>query len=325
MRKRKALNALGVLTILAVTLLLAFSTNVGTVGAATRPNKPVYDDASIRIPVVKVTGEAAQANSYEGTGEVAVSDGAELGLDREAMLKLPGVSAPVGIESVIGADRRQQVFTNGFPARAVALITFTGGRCTGWMIGSNTVATAGHCVHTGGPGGNWRPRLSFRVSPGYTGTSAPFGTCTAKWLASVTGWTVNGDERFDYGVVKLNCTVGNSTGWFGFWWQAASLTGLDMATQGYPGDKPLTQWISSDRIRTTLTDQIFYRADTTGGQSGSPVWEDREPGSAFCTGACAMGIHAYGLHGAAPHSTDNHGKRITQATFNNLIAWRNAP
>ena len=90
-------------------------------------------------------------------------------------------------------------------------------------------------------------------------------------LFSVVGWTSSGDERFDYGAIKLNCNIGNTVGWYGFFWQSASLVGLPVITQGYPGDKPLTQWRSTDVVRGNTTDQVFYRADTVGGQSGSPV------------------------------------------------------
>jgi glutamyl endopeptidase len=204
------------------------------------------------------------------------------------------------------------------------LITFSAGRCTGWMFGRNTVITAGHCVSPGNNTGFY-PVGSFRMFPGRNGVSSPFGSCTAKSLHSVTGWTISGNEQFDYGAIKLNCTVGNTTGWFGAWWQSASLTGLFSRVSGYPGDKPLTQWQSTDSIRVTQTNQIFYQNDTLGGNSGGPVWQNRGTGSSFCVGQCVMGIHAYGLHGIVPHSNNNHGKRITQTTFNNLIFWRNLP
>jgi hypothetical protein len=35
-----------------------------------------------------------------------------------------------------------------------------------------------------------------------------------------------------------------------------------------------------------------------------------------------MAIHAYGLHGAAPHSTNNHGTRIREEVHNNFCFWR---
>ena len=95
------------------------------------------------------------------------------------------------------------------------LITFTGGRCSGVMIGPNTVSTAGHCVHTGGPGGALRPVASYRIYPGRDGAVSPYGFCTARTLYTVLGWTLASDEEYDYGAIKLNCTIGNTVGWFG--------------------------------------------------------------------------------------------------------------
>ena len=68
--------------------------------------------------------------------------------------------------------------------------------------------------------------------------------------------------------------------------------------------------------------QVFYQTDTVGGQSGSPVLDLNRTGP-FCTGQCSSAIHAYGLHGAAPHSNNNHGTRIVKAVSDNLVAWKN--
>jgi glutamyl endopeptidase len=165
------------------------------------------------------------------------------------------------------------------------------------------------------------------VWPGYNAGGAPYGSYPAKWTASVTGWTTSGDERYDYGVIKLSTNVGNTVGWFGIWWQAASLNGLTSVIAGYPGDKlpEKSMWIAADEVRATQERQVFYKDDTFGGQSGSPVWQDRPPGSSFCTGACVMAIHAYGLHGSAPHADNNHGTRLTETVITNLVNWRNAP
>jgi len=258
-------------------------------------------------PAFKGTGKI---NSQESGASTAAPDVKEL-------MALKPVTAEVGTESIIGPDTRIRTYTTYYPARAVALITFSGGRCTGWFIGKDTVVTAGHCVHSGGSGGNWYSRTSYKVYPGYNQNTAPYGYCTAKRLHSVTGWTQSDSENYDYGAVKLNCTVGNTVGWFGFFWQTASLTNYPAIVSGYPGDKPLQQWWSSDTIRYTGTYQLFYRNDSIGGMSGSPVWYDRN-------GPYAMAIHAYGLHGSSPHNAYNHGTRITQGVFNNLIAWRNA-
>jgi glutamyl endopeptidase len=263
----------------------------------------------------------ATAGRFEDTG--AAIDGATPVLDEAAdfqeLMRLPALGTGDLLKTVIGADGRTLVTpTTSYPARAAVLITFDGGRCSGWLYGPNVVATTGHCVHTGGTSGHWMTNV--RVYPGRNGSSAPYGSCTARALYSVVGWTTSKDETYDYGAVKLNCTVGNTTGYFGFFWQAASLTGLSATVEGYPGDKPLTLWKAGGSISMTQDRQVFYLQDTYAGQSGSPVFQNRSG-----CGQCSMAIHAYGLHGGSPHNQYNHGTRITQSVFNNLLTWKNAP
>lgn len=265
-----------------------------------------------RAELATESAPADQLAEFRAVGESAQ--------DMARLLALQTVGAGKGQESIIGPDSRVRVTpTTTFPARATVLITFSLGRCTGWLIGPNTVITAGHCVHPGS-GGPFYPVGSYRIYPGRNGGGSPYGSCTARWLASVQGWTTTGDDRYDYGAIKLNCAIGNTVGWYGYFVQAGSLNGLPTNINGYPGDKPLTQWRSSDKVRATQAQRVFYQNDTVGGMSGSPVWYNRTG-----CGACAMAVHAYGVYGSPPFSNNNHGTRITQAVANNLTAWKNAP
>ena len=182
------------------------------------------------------------------------------------------------------------------------------------------MVTAGHCVHGGGSGEDWHRVNSFRVYPGRDGSASPYGSCTAKRLYSVRGWTRNAADTSDYGAIKLNCNIGNRVGWFGFFWSRTSLDNLPLRISGYPGDKNLTQWRDSDRVRVSQKKRVFYGADTLGGQSGSPVYYNR---SSNCN-PCSMAVHAYGIYGSFPFSTYNHGTRITQGVYQNLNDWKNA-
>ena len=306
--------ALGVAMVAPMALSPAHANDVAN------PNRIVVSKGK-PIPPVAVSTQVSR--SFAGRGEAGGREALsefpgtiETAQEFAALKALPGVSAGPGAESIIGPDNRVRVTpTTSFPARATVLVTFSFGRCTGWLIGANTVVTAGHCVHPGG-GGSFYPTSSYRIYPGRNGAASPYGSCTAKWLASVEGWTVSGSDQYDYAAIKLNCSVGNTTGWYGFFWQEASLTGLPTTINGYPGDKPLTQWRSADRVRSAEVRRVFYQNDTVGGVSGAPVWYNRSG-----CGLCSMAVHAYGAAGTPPL---NHGTRITRPVFSNLIAWRNA-
>ncbi|MBI4518208.1 MAG: trypsin-like serine protease [Deltaproteobacteria bacterium] len=298
--------------------------------ATAGPSASVSSDGEVTASAE--TGSAATQGTQPSAGTGVLSEDARLAseeltpMSREEIKGLQPASGNVGIESVLGSDTRIRAYSTPYPARATALVTFDGGYCTAWFYGPNVVATAGHCVHTGGGGGSWRTNV--KVWPAYNAGSAPYGSYNAKRLYSVAGWTNNADERYDYGAIKLFTNVGNTVGWYGIWWQDSSLTGLPSEILGYPSDKTpaQSQWMSADIVRVTQGTQVFYKNDTFGGQSGSAVWQDRPAGSAYCAdGPCAYAIHAQGLHGAAPHSNHNHGTRIREAVFNNMINWRNAP
>ncbi|RIV36045.1 trypsin-like serine peptidase [Micromonospora radicis] len=290
--------------------------------------------AAAASTALRGTDSTRGAGSPGGAGNGKAGPG---GLRSDAgFARTPDNRTSPGIQSVIGTDNRVRVNpTTVYPSSAIVqIVRTTNGStwgCTGWLYGPSIIATAGHCVHPGGGanggGGNgFYPRGDFQIIPGRNGAATPYGTCTATQLLSVTNWTQSGDETNDYGAIRLSCAAGNTTGWFGLWWQSATLTGTATTVSGYPCDKPFgEQWRHAGQtVQVTHDRQVFYQNDTFGCQSGSPVYQTRAAGSAFCTGQCVMAIHAYGVHGSAPHSTNNHGTRITESVFNNLITWRNS-
>lgn len=260
--------------------------------------------------------------SVEGSGEEIDAGSPASASDYQELLELPALRAPYedpqGIRppSIIGPDTRKRVNpTLGFPARAIVLITMSGGRCSGFMYAKDMVATAGHCVHSGGSNGAWMKNV--RVFPGRNGSLSPFGSCGAKTLYSVSGWVKNANKNYDYGAIKLDCNIGNKTGWFGVYWTSSSLLGTLSKIDGYPGDKPLTQWASVDKVRVSRPLKVFYQNDTIGGMSGSPVFHQHPK-----YGSAAYAIHTNGLHNGSPWNTNNAGTRITKVRFSNLLKWR---
>lgn len=309
------------------TMFLGFS-----VGLASADNLSdiVFNDGRVINTSDMIEGsESLSAAPFEGTAidrlEALIDQGVSLEApDVEAIANLEPATSGIdteGAEVVLGGwDTRTRHYTTDYPANAVVLITSSIGVCTGWLTGPNTVITAGHCVHSGGPGGSWGS--NFVVYPGYD-QGSPYGSCGWVGAASVLGWVNNRNEKFDYGAIKLNCTVGNTTGWFGFTKKRGKKKDPTRIT-GYPGDKPRwTQWESADHVKVKKSKQVFYPNDTAGGMSGSPVWFDNTGNNIFTNGPYAFAIHAYGTHGSGPHNKYNHGTLINKSVYNNILFWRN--
>ncbi|GAB4210014.1 MAG: extracellular metalloprotease Mpr [Roseiflexaceae bacterium] len=271
------------------------------------PHSPVSSDGV--LPVAKAGGNGRMTQAFAGTGYTSGSGINKFALDFGVGRKVAG---PVSPESVIGADGRYQITsTTAFPYRAIVHITSSIGGCSGWMISANTVATAGHCIY-----GNSGWATNVQVFPGRSGSSTPYGSCSATRLFAPSGWTSSRSRDYDYGAIKLNCSIGNTVGWFGMRVSSSSLTGQASYTAGYPGDKAYaTMWRSDDSVRITQTRRLYYANDTFGGQSGSIVWN-----SVSGCSTCAIAIHAYGVDGTGY----NGGTRIIQEVYNNLTTWANS-
>jgi glutamyl endopeptidase len=308
--------------------LVGFATPSGAAPGRNDPNTPVSSDGST-APPVSAQEASASLGSFAGGGAGTVNNRSKRVPDVPLVdpLTYEPIAGSPTTESVLGADTRvQNTTTTSFPNRAVAHITFSpsAGKtavCTGWLINATTIATAGHCVAKGGSRAFY-PLSSYRIYPGRNGSVAPYGSCTAKRLNTVSAWINSNNWEYDYAAIKLNCSIGNTTGWFGFWSQSTSLTGQTQTITGYPDDKASgTQWRGTGVVKITQTRKLWYDNDTFGGQSGSPVWKNNPPSPSTCVGACAMAIHT---NGRDPSNGFNSGLRITSEVFNNLVAWRNA-
>lgn len=227
---------------------------------------------------------------------------------------------PPKAETVHGPDDRIKIANTAvYPWRAHAslLITAADGSQwigTGWFIGPHTLMTAGHVVHIKNSGVAGRDGWvrSIDVMPGRNGGQLPYGTVRSSNFRSVTGWTTNGDQNFDYGAIIIPTDLGNTTGWFGFGvYSDADLLAALGNISGYPGDQPSgTQWYDARRIASVNARKVYYDIDTFGGQSGSAVYRI-VGGDRF-----GIAIHAYG--GAATNS----GTRIVRPVFDNMVAWK---
>lgn len=78
-------------------------------------------------------------------------------------------------------------------------------RCSGTSVNApnySVVFTAGHCVNTGGPGGQWMDSRWVFV-PGYRYGQRPFGVFPARWIDTTRQWRTTGSENFDVGAAVV--------------------------------------------------------------------------------------------------------------------------
>ena len=195
----------------------------------------VFAATAMMVAPAQASGVLTGVPSFEGSG---IQDPALVGAEAVPEgHRIEGFSG-VGVQSIIGTDDRVRVSpTTSFPARATVLITRTTNgvesqHCTGWMFGPSLVLTAGHCVYSGSA---FYSGLKFY--PGYDGNTAPYGSCNATQLRASSGYVSTGSADQDYGGANLNCTIGNTVGWYGAYATTASLNGTSTTVQGYGGDK----------------------------------------------------------------------------------------
>lgn len=209
--------------------------------------------------------------------------------------------------TIIGSDGRSRVTsTTSFPYRAIAYIEISWpdgstGLGTAWLYSNNRAATAGHCVYDSSHGG-WAK--SIRVYPGKNASSTPYGYTTVSTMHSVKGWTSSADTNYDYAVLALNSSIGSKTGYFGVHGTTGTVSDT-VTVAGYPGGSLKGQlWKMSGTIASKTSYKYFYKIDTQGGQSGSPIYRYNST-----NGYQSVGIHTTGS------SSTNSGTKITPTIF----------
>jgi glutamyl endopeptidase len=187
---------------------------------------------------------------------------------------------------------------------------------TGWFVGPTTIATAGHCLYPRG--------LSLdevTVVPARSEEMEPFGrrTVTKEAFDAHEAWKSRREPSRDVGVIRLEAPFDGVDSWF----RAAALgddilRGYLVNIAGFPAEVQVPMrrktggdelWLHSNAIVGLTPDTLRYAVDTSGGQSGGPVWL-YEPGG---NEPIVVAVHAYGkpprLPGM-PEPSANSGTRI---------------
>lgn len=216
------------------------------------------------------------------------------------------------LRNVVGRDDRQRIQdTQDFPWRCLCSlqIRYADGQDavgTGWLAGARTVITAGHCVDSQNHG----RAVAMLVRFGQNGNVAPFGSSNAIGLDVTTGWLNQRNQANDFGAVFLPAG-GNRPGppLQAVALDNASLAGLEVNLAGYPAGRQGTLWWHARRLAQPRPSFLAYDVDTTGGQSGAPVWSVR------ANSAQVVGIHTNGT------GQGNFGVRITDSVRRTIGIW----
>ncbi len=163
--------------------------------------------------------------------------------------------------------------------------------CTASVIGPRTIATAAHCLHSGGSSGSWYNRWLF--CPSYyagSGSGAPHPSRGCwDWSVAVVslGWFTSGAIDRDYACLVTSLTgdtipnrVGYVTGWSGRAFNWASKQPI--FSWGYPAGTPFPgyhiivasspEWYEVDMTAGDGLVSKYMGNDMTGGSSGGPWW-----------------------------------------------------
>jgi glutamyl endopeptidase len=119
------------------------------------------------------------------------------------------------------------------------------------------------------------PVLSAVAGPPWQ--SEPYGRCGPTALLTNSYWSQYSTNDYDWGAIKLNCSVGNSTGTLGLYVNANNsyFQNRSELLAAYHLDKPWgTMWLGPGNITSVEVRRFFYTNDTAtgGGNSGAPVY-----------------------------------------------------
>lgn len=292
------------------TSALPVGTSALPVGTSALPVGSELDSVAARAAAISAVAVSADGTQYRQTIDVeayrvleqAIADLEALGLD-STIFSRPSVDLPELLRRdggnaepsvVIGTDSRTQVTnTTANPWYKIGRIAIG---CTGTLVGTKYVLTAGHCVADGK--GNWYSSLNFTAAQ--NGSSKPYGTTSWSNAVTTSAWFNSGNSNYDYALIILASAPHGAYASYG------AYSGGTHRITGYPGDKPTgTMWTATGST-TSTTYMINYSIDTAGGQSGSGIMD---------SSYVVRGIHTLGS------SSGNSGVKITSSVASTISGW----
>ncbi len=236
---------------------------------------------------------------------------------------------------VIGDDDRVRITsTTQFPWRTIAFqgMTYpndTSARCTAFLIAPHVALTNAHCVYRSARGGF---ASSVSIAPGQRQDVDEGLVIRPYGLWSASDWETNQQYidnegtsaayQYDYASSHYTASFSNvlNSTYMPLVFDISPSEGSEIHLAGYPatahGVNTSAMWHSTDAVHSVQGRLLAYLADTSGGNSGGPVWQQ------FFTPTIRriVAIHGYGF----PSGGYNFGPRLVwqnQPLIENWMNW----
>lgn len=133
------------------------------------------------------------------------------------------------------------------------------------------------------------------------------------------------NKKWDLALLKFNNdTIGRKFGWASLKILEKTQKGMKIHISGYPAQKTFSSYLTHKKYEYALFDMegsikyiddfnIYYDIDTSGGQSGSGLWNEMN-GDVYC-----YGMHTHGFDG----ESSNRGVKITEEILSFLVEYIN--
>ncbi len=222
--------------------------------------------------------------------------------------------------AIIGDDERETISdTTVSPYKGIGFLSCTkdgaNKRGTCAAFAKNAAITAAHVVWDSD---NEEVATNIKISFGRNGDNYPYGTITTKPVKIIVPeeYKENGSTDYDYAIILYSEDITISSFRFGYSKNVTTSTNVNVT--GYPKDtstaegdeatdNSFMQWTHSGIVTKVNTSTIRYTIDTTGGQSGAPVYTDEYK---------IVAVH----HGG--NSSSNSAKRIDSNLFSLMKSIR---
>lgn len=234
---------------------------------------------------------------------------------------MPGsVAAAVSKGKSVGVSAGKKKEKNDSSRLSASEPESSEGGCSASIVGVNKVLTAAHCVYDA-PGKKWN--IPSHVAPGrYRSSSGstiePWGRWPVLHATVYTAWTNSGsydsgDVKYDVAILTMGTnSLGNIGSHMGTLSVVPAPCTIDSNSRltGYPADKAdgemWTSGICGFWDHSCNANTVYHHCDTTGGQSGSAIYDNS--GKVF-------GVHSGG------NNSRNMGYAFSSATKDAILSW----